>query len=171
MPSRCSPEAKKTINTYSPDRLTIRAAQVHDVPDIYELMLPFMANQTLIKRDKDDIFEHLQEFVVASHGDTILGVAALHIYSGNLAEVRSLVVSPAHQKHGIGQALVNKCEQLALEIGVGCIFALTYVDHFFIKQGYHVVNKESLPHKVWTVCIHCPKFSHCDEVAVKKDLR
>ncbi|MDX8383339.1 MAG: GNAT family N-acetyltransferase, partial [Ghiorsea sp.] len=33
-----------------------------------------------------------------------------------------------------------------------------------------VVAKESLPQKVWTVCVHCPKFSHCDEIAVRKYL-
>ncbi len=129
-----------------------------------------MVDKTLIPRDKDDIFEHLQEFIVAIEGTQIIGVAALHIYGSNLAEVRSLVVAPDSQKHGAGRLLVRACETFAREIGVSCIFALTYVDQFFIKQGFEVVSKESLPQKVWTVCIHCPKFSHCDEIAVKKVL-
>lgn len=129
-----------------------------------------METKVLINRDSDDIYEHLQEFVVASRDDHIIGVAALHIYSSELAEVRSLVVSTEHQKHGVGQALVASCEEVARQIGVSCIFALTYVDTFFLKQGYSVVRRESLPQKVWTVCIHCPKFSHCDEIAVKKML-
>jgi amino-acid N-acetyltransferase len=150
--------------------ILVRAAQVQDVEQMYQLMLPFMEDQTLISRDQDNIFQHIQEFVVAIQGSEIIGVSALHIYSSNLAEVRSLVVSPKAQGLGIGYKLVEACEILAQEIGATNIFALTYVDQFFIKQGYEVVTKESLPQKVWTVCIHCPKFSHCDEIAVKKTL-
>ena len=150
--------------------IEVRAAQIHDVDDMFALMLPFMESNVLITRDKDDIFEHLQEFVVAVQDDKIIGVSALHIYGFNLAEVRSLVVSPDAQGHGAGHLLVLACEDIAKALGVTSIFALTYVDKFFIKQGYAVVNKESLPHKVWTVCIHCPKFIHCVEVAVKNTL-
>ncbi|MDX8388001.1 MAG: N-acetyltransferase [Ghiorsea sp.] len=148
----------------------VRAAQVKDVIQMYELMLPFMENKTLINRDQDNIFQHIQEFVVAIQGEEIIGVSALHIYGSNLAEVRSLVVAPKAQGLGAGNLLVEACEDFARGIGVASIFALTYVDAFFIKQGYEVVTKESLPQKVWTVCIHCPKFSHCDEIAVKKTL-
>lgn len=150
--------------------IQIRPAQIQDVEFMYQLMIPFMADKTLISRNQDDIYEHLQEFFIASKDDIIIGVCALHIYSPNLAEIRSLVVSPSAQRHGAGHLLVQACEDFAHTIGVSCLFALTYVDHFFIKQGYHIVTKESLPQKVWTVCIHCPKFSHCDEIAVKKDL-
>ncbi len=150
--------------------IIIRQAQVQDVAHIYQLMLPFMLDKTLIMRDEDDIFEHLQEFVVALRDDELVGVSALHIYGSNLAEIRSLVVSPKAQRLSIGYKLVKACEGMGKELGVTRIFALTYIDKFFLAQGYAVVAKESLPQKVWTVCVHCPKFSHCDEIAVVKDL-
>jgi len=150
--------------------ITVRQAQVQDVAHIYQLMLPFMLDKTLIMRDEDDVFEHLQEFVVAIKGDELVGVSALHIYGSNLAEIRSLVVSPQAQRLSIGHQLVSACENMGSELGVTRIFALTYIDKFFLAQGYKIVEKESLPQKVWTVCIHCPKFSHCDEIAVVKDL-
>lgn len=149
-------------------QISVQAAQVQDVEHIYTLLLPYMLDKTLITRTQDDIFEHLQEFIVAKQNDQLIGVLALHIYGSNLAEVRSLVVSPNAQHLGAGHLLVQACEMVAKQLGVTRIFALTYVDKFFIKQGYEVVNKESLPQKVWTVCIHCPKFSHCDEIAVSK---
>jgi len=150
--------------------ITVRPAQVDDVEAIYQLMLPFMLDKILISRNQDDIFEHLQEFMIALEAKEILGVSALHIYGSNLAEIRSLVVSPKAQRKSIGHKLVSACENMAKQLGVSCIFALTYVDKFFLAQGYQIVAKESLPQKVWTVCVHCPKFSHCDEIAVRKDL-
>ena len=152
------------------EEIQVRPAQVQDVEPMYALMLPFMETNVLIRRDQDNIYQHIQEFVVAIQGERIIGVSALHIYGSNLAEVRSLVVSPDAQGHGAGHLLVHASEDLAKAIGVTSIFALTYVDEFFTKQGYEIVAKESLPHKVWTVCVHCPKFSHCDEIAVKKSL-
>ena len=154
----------------SQSSIQVRPAQVQDVPHIYQLLLPFMLDKTLINRDEDDIFEHLQEFVVALRDDELVGVSALHIYGSNLAEIRSLVVSPKTQRLSIGHKLVKACETMGQQLGVTRIFALTYIDKFFLSQGYTVAAKESLPQKVWTVCIHCPKFSHCDEIAVVKDL-
>ena len=150
--------------------IEIRAAQVQDVESIYQLMLPFMQDKTLIERNQDDIFEHLQEFIVAVKEQSIVGVSALHIYDSNLAEIRSLVVSPQAQRMSIGHQLVKACEEMGAQLGVTRMFALTYVEKFFLEQGYEVVAKESLPQKIWTVCIHCPKFSHCDEIAVVKSL-
>ncbi len=149
-------------------QINVQPAQVQDVSSIYNLMLPYMLDKTLITRSQDDIFEHLQEFIVAKQGEQVIGVSALHVYGSNLAEVRSLVVSPNAQRLGAGHQLVQACEVMAKQLGVTRIFALTYVDKFFIAQDYAVVAKESLPQKIWTVCIHCPKFSHCDEIAVSK---
>lgn len=150
--------------------IQVRPAQVQDVEQMYQLMLPFMLDKTLITRDQDDIFEHLQEFIIAFKGDALVGVTALHVYDSNLAEVRSLVVSPKAQRMSIGHKLVKACEDMGKQLGVTRIFALTYIDKFFIEQGYTIVAKESLPQKVWTVCIHCPKFSHCDEIAMVKNI-
>jgi len=148
----------------------IRHATTSDVAKIHALLHPFAKQDIILQRDEDNIFQHLQEFLVAECDGQIIGVVCAHIYAENLAELRSLVVDPAFQKHGIGKLLVEGCEQWATELGVTKLFALTYVTDFFIKRGYSVVAKESLPHKVWTVCVHCARFADCDEVAVEKIL-
>jgi len=153
-----------------PHQVTIRAAKVSDVDAIEGLLCPYAQKKIVLKRSKDDIFQHLQEFIVAEYNGLLIGTAALHIYASHIAEVRSLVVSPDYQGMKLGQLLVEGCENRALQLGVDQVFALTYVDQFFLRMGYAVVLKESLPHKVWTVCIHCDKFSACDEVAVVKHL-
>jgi len=151
-------------------KIHIRPAIVDDVEAIYQLLLPYAEQDIILKRDHDNIFQHLQEFLVADFEGGLIGVVCAHIYAENLAEVRSLAVEPAWQKHGIGRLLVEGCEQWLFGLGVSKVFALTYVTDFFIKQGYAIVSKESLPHKIWTVCVHCSRFADCDEVAVEKTI-
>ncbi len=150
--------------------IQIRSATVDDVEAIYQLLLPYAEEDIILLRDRDNIFQHLQEFLVAEFDGALAGAVCAHIYAENLAEVRSLVVDPVFQHHGVGRKLVEASEAHLSGLGVSKVFALTYVTDFFIRQGYSVVSKESLPHKIWTVCIHCSRFSHCDEVAVEKAL-
>ena len=49
--------------------------------------------------------------------------------------------------------------------------ALTYVPAFFHKLGFKTVPMETLPEKVWGVCIKCYKYNKCDETAVLLELR
>ncbi|MDQ6952548.1 MAG: N-acetyltransferase [Mariprofundaceae bacterium] len=151
-------------------QINIRAANVCDVDGIEALLTPYAQKKVVLQRSKDDVFQHLQEFIVAEYEGVLVGTAALHVYASHIAEVRSLVVNPEYQGMKIGQLLVKGCEHSAMQLGVDQVFALTYVDQFFLRMDYKVVLKESLPHKIWTVCVHCNKFSDCDEIAVMKYL-
>jgi len=148
----------------------VRSAAAGDVEAIYRLLKPFAQKDIILERSRDNIFQHLQEFLVAEYNGALAGVVCVHIYGENLAEVRSLVVDPEYQKHGVGRLLVEGCERWVVGLGVAKLFALTYVTGFFQKLGYRIVSKESLPHKVWTVCVHCSRFADCDEIAVEKML-
>ncbi len=59
----------------------------------------------------------------------------------------------------------------AKSIGLKRLMALTYVPVFFHKLGFRTVPKNTLPEKVWSVCIKWYKFNHCDETAVLLDIR
>ncbi|OIO73060.1 MAG: GNAT family N-acetyltransferase [Zetaproteobacteria bacterium CG_4_9_14_3_um_filter_49_83] len=152
------------------NQVIIRRAEAGDVPAMALVLAKFSQDKLLLDRSEDDIYQHLQEFVVADCEGLIVGTVALHIYGSNLAEIRSLAVSKDFQKNNLGKMLVQACETMAEELHVALVFALTYVSDFFIHLGYHIVPKEALPYKVWTVCVHCEKFSHCDEIAVQKRL-
>jgi len=151
-------------------RISIRVAEAGDVEAIHQILLPFAEKHLILPRTRDDIFQHLQQFIVAVYDGGVAGATAMQIYGTNLAEVRSLVVNEGHQHLGIGRLLVEACEKWGAGLGLACIFALTYVPDFFARMGYERVPKESLPHKIWTVCVHCEKFSHCDEIAMRKRL-
>jgi len=153
-----------------PHRILIRNAEADDVKAMHDLLLPYSEKKIVLPRTEDSLFQHLQEFLVAEYDGKLVGLAALHVYQANLAEVRSLVVCDSHQGMGIGKLLVEGCEKFAAGLGIQRLFALTYVDGFFGHMGYKIVQKESLPHKIWTACIHCEKFSGCDEIAVEKRL-
>jgi len=153
-----------------PHHTLIRSAEVRDVDAMDALLRPFAAQKIVLLRDKDDLFEHLQEFIVVEYDGILIGTAALHVYASHIAEIRSLVVDMNHQGKQLGKKLVQACEHNAAQLGVRTVFALTYVDDFFTRMDYQIVPKESLPHKVWTVCIHCDKFAACDEIAVVKQL-
>jgi len=151
-------------------KIVVRAAETNDVEAIYALLTPYAEKEVILLRSQDDLFEHLQEFVIAEYDGALVGTAALHIYGSNIAEIRSLVVNPEYQGKRVGHLLVEACEKLAVQLHVAQVFALTYVQGFFSSMGYTVVAKESLPHKIWTVCVHCKKFGDCDEIAVQKRL-
>lgn len=153
-----------------PHRTTVRPAAAGDVEAIEQLLKPFVQNDILLPRSADDIFQHLQEFLIAEFDGQVVGAVAMHVYGENLGEIRSLAVDPQFQHHGIGRLLVKACESWAAGLGIAQLFALTYVVDFFTRLGYRVVAKEALPYKIWTVCVHCPRFSACDEVAVMKKL-
>ncbi len=158
-----------------PHRIQIRMARVDDVDAIEALLKPFAERNIILARSRDNLFQHLQEFAVALFNEgpseaELVGVVAMHIYGSNLAEVRSLVVRDDMHGLGIGRLLVEASEKWGMRLGVARIFALTYVPDFFSKIGYVSVPRESLPHKVWTVCVHCKKFADCDEIAVEKRL-
>jgi amino-acid N-acetyltransferase len=48
--------------------------------------------------------------------------------------------------------------------------SLTYEQIFFGKLGFEVVEKNSLPLKVWSDCVRCPKRDGCDEIAMVRVL-
>jgi len=149
----------------------IRAATTADVPTIHTLLRDYADDGRLLSRSIDEISERLRGFVVAENNGEVRGCGSLEIFSQELGEVRSLAVDPDHHGHGLGQKMVEQIENMAQEVGLTRMIALTYVPGFFRKLGYQIVAMESLPEKVFGVCVTCPKFDHCDEIAMQKALR
>ena len=75
------------------------------------------------------------------------------------------------QSLGLYRRLSVHTLQDAREHGLHSIFAFTYVDRFFAKMGYHLVDRGDLPLKAWKDCLRCPKFQACDEIAVLKQFK
>lgn len=148
----------------------LRKAQIPDVKNIQKLLMTFASRGDMLSRSLSEIYESLRDFYIEEENGQLLGVAALHIVWDDLAEVRSVAVAEDAGRKGIGGQLVQACIAEARQLGLKKIFCLTYKPEFFGKQGFHLVDKSELPHKVWGDCIKCPKFPDCDENAMILEL-
>jgi amino-acid N-acetyltransferase len=149
-----------------PVKVKLRKARMTNIEPIYGLITEGSRAGLMLPRSRSDLYEGLRDFVVAEHAGVVVGCGALSIEWDNLAEVKSLVVSRGCQRHGIGRRLVKACLTEARRLGIGKVFALTMAPGFFERQGFGRVTRESLPHKIWSDCVKCPKFPDCDEFAV-----
>lgn len=89
--------------------------------------------------------EHMSEFFYAGPATAPDAMVGMEIY-GPDALLRSLVVSPALHKRGLGQLLVAKAEQHAREQGVTTVYLLTTTaEQFFLARGYSIAAREAAP--------------------------
>jgi amino-acid N-acetyltransferase len=148
----------------------VRPALPSDAGDIVGLLQIYAAKGQLLERTLAEVTSKIRDFTVAVEGGDLLGVAALHAVSRDLAEIRSLAVQPGREERGLGTALVEKALKDAARMGVTKVFALTYRTEFFEKMGFTRVDKQTLPQKIWRDCMRCAKYPDCDEVAVIREV-
>ncbi|MDW7726772.1 MAG: N-acetyltransferase [Candidatus Methanoperedens sp.] len=148
----------------------LRKATIKDVGKIWKLINQYADKRQMLPRSLSELYETLRDFYVYSENDQMLGCGALHITWEDYGEILSLAVEPGKGGQGIGSKILKACEQEARALGLGKIFTLTYVPGFFEKHGFSRVDKNTLPHKIWSMCIKCPKFPDCDEIPLVKEL-
>src|SRR5687768_3038722 len=114
----------------------IRRARTDDATAMSALIQEYVPVGTLLPRAPEFIAERTLDFLVATVRGQVIGCVHLEEYSPSLAELRSLVVDPAYQGHGVGVALVNAVEQLAAQRDYPIIFAVSNNEAFFRARGY-----------------------------------
>jgi len=150
--------------------LIVQKATLADAEGIYGLVKEFAAKDEMLFRSMEEICTRIRDFFVARRGRDVVGMVSLHIWDAGLAEVRSLAVAEPCRGRGVGRALVEAALGEARDLGIKRVFALTYAADFFLKMGFHVVDKATLPQKIWGDCVECRKFPGCDETAMLVDL-
>jgi amino-acid N-acetyltransferase len=118
-----------------------------------------------------ELYENLRDFAVYERNGQVIGTTALAVIWADMAEIRSLAVDEVHKGTGVGRALVEWTIAEARRLHIRKIMSLTYEQRFFEKLGFEVVDKDSLPLKVWTDCVKCPKRDGCDEIAMVNELQ
>lgn len=147
-----------------------RKALLEDVEALFQLINDYAEKGIMLPRSRDALTRKLDTFTVVEENGQLIGCGSLFQLGADLVELRSLGVVEGHKGKGIGSKLVDALLVEALELGIPKVMALTYEVSFFLKNGFHVVDKEIFPEKVWTDCINCPKQACCDEIAVLKVL-
>ena len=148
-------------------KIVLRKAKIKDAKGICDLINRWANKKKMLQRSVNSVYDNIRDFWVYTENKKIVGCCALEVVGwDDLAEIRSLAVSKRAQGKGIGAELVKQCMEEAEDLGVKNIFALTYVDGFFKKLGFKEIQKDELPHKIWTDCLNCPSFFKCKEKAV-----
>jgi len=150
--------------------ITVRKAAMRDIPAILNLINGYAALGVMLPRTEFELSENMRDFSVAFDAGGLVGCGALHFYSPVVGEIRSLAVAPFVKARGIGRNIVSFLEKEAEEYLLGAVFAFTYVPEFFARVGFSQVERGALPLKAWKDCLRCPKFQHCDEIAVLRVL-
>lgn len=120
----------------------------------------------MLHRSLESVYDALREFLVAEEDGQVVGCVALDIFWQDLAEIKSLAVAPEATGKGVGSRLVRGAIGDARTLGLGRLFVLTYETGFFDRHGFEIIDRRSLPEKVWRECLSCPKADACDEIAM-----
>jgi amino-acid N-acetyltransferase len=93
----------------------------------------------------DDLPETLDNFLVASENDQLIGVIGLEIY-GEFGLLRSLAVLPAHRNNGIAGKLILQLETLAKSSGLKELYLFTETSpEYFAGSGFERTTRDEVP--------------------------
>src|SRR5699024_1430066 len=106
--------------------IRIRPAKPGDVRSIASLVEPYAQRRILLGKDLVDLYESVQEFLVADLEGQIVGCGALHVMWEHLAEVRTLAVSEIVLGRGVGHRLLLALMDRARELDLTELFCLTF---------------------------------------------
>ena len=120
--------------------LLIRSARTSDVPRIQKIAEPLVADRILLGKEMVELYESIQEFVVAELDGEVVGFGALHVMWQDLAEVRTLAVDVNNKRRGLGAAMLNELLERAKNLGVHRVFCLTFEVDFFKRHGFAEIS-------------------------------
>jgi len=92
-----------------------------------------------------DLASAQPEFAVIRERGQVVAAGALQRY-GSSALLRSVVVTPARRRSGLGQIIVAELERLARASQITRLILLTETAaEFFTRQGYRVIERGAAP--------------------------
>lgn len=147
--------------------INIRRARTSDVPWILEVTKPLVDSRVLLGKDAVSVYEAVQEFRVAEdEAGNPIGCGALHVMWEDLAEIRTLAVTPEWLGKGVGAALLQRLVDDAKELGLKRLFCLTFEVDFFTRNGFSEVSDSIVDPETYKELV----LSHDEGVAEFLDL-
>lgn len=127
----------------------VRHAKTQDIAFIRRMVDSYTLDGRLLAKAWVNLYEDVQEFLVAEQADRVIGCGALHVMWEDLAEVRTLAVDPAHQRAGVGSAVLLALLERARALGVHRVFCLTFETEFFGRHGFQEIEGTPIEHEVF----------------------
>jgi len=124
---------------YADDYLQIRGATPADVDEMLLMMRRAIQDEQLVERDKNEIMDHLGDYIVMEIDSNVVGVGALHGYPDEgAAELACIYVKTDHEGQGYGRALIDSLEKKAKSLKINKLFVLSTQtsDYFTTKCQY-----------------------------------
>ena len=146
--------------------MEIRPALMTDVRALRELINYHAERGRMLHRSVAYLYEHVRNFSVCQIQEVIAGCCALEPVWADLGEVKSLAVREDLHGQGVGKSLLKQALASAEDIGIKSVFTLTREPGFFLNHGFQEIDRNKLPHKVWSECVICPSKDECDEIAL-----
>ena len=121
--------------------LLVRRARTADVPAIKAIVDIYAGSgRRLLAKEVVTLYEDVQDFRVAEVDGVVVGCGALHVLWADLGEVRTLAVHPDWRGHGVGADLLAALIDVARELGLARLFALTFHTSFFARHGFTEID-------------------------------
>jgi N-acetylglutamate synthase-like GNAT family acetyltransferase len=146
--------------------LRARRARSADAAAIHGLIASYASEGILLPRTENNVREHLATFLVLEEKSKIAGCVSLENYGADLAEIRSLAISPEIQGRGLGGRLVEFALAEAQRKKIARVFAVTHAPAFFVRHGFAASSRRAVPEKIERDCRICPKARNCRLTAV-----
>jgi amino-acid N-acetyltransferase len=116
------------------------------------------------------VSEHLEHFLVAESGGTIVGAIGLEVYE-DTALLRSAVIVTEEQRKGIGSFLYDHNLVQARGLGVKRLLLLTNTaEKYFERKGFRRIDQKSVTGPVTTSVEFtgaCPSHAACMELKLE----
>jgi amino-acid N-acetyltransferase len=125
----------------------LRRARIDDAGGILELIAPLEAQGTLVRRSREQLELEIEHFTVFERDGMTVACAALYPFPEvGLGELACLAVHPDYRNQGHGDALLERVEVDARELGVERIFVLTtHTTHWFRERDFKPGDLDKLP--------------------------
>lgn len=124
----------------------IRPAKIDDVAGILNVIAPLEKKGILVKRSRETLELEIENFIVLTLDQSIIGCAALYPIDQTTAELACLAVDHDYQGQDFGRELMQNIEQLARQAHFSRLCLLTtHTQHWFIEHGFQPATLQDLP--------------------------
>jgi amino-acid N-acetyltransferase len=131
---------------YADPHENIRGATDADIPDMLKIMRPFVKENVLIPRRRDDLETRIADYALYEVDGTLHACGALHVFPDRSGEIASIAVDKIYANYGIGKKLVTFFLKKAADLKLEKVFLLTtQTADWFLEHGFTEGTIDDLP--------------------------